>query len=460
MNAVAAELTNTTTNIVGHMLPPWLIDSTAFTFFLQSMVISALMSILATVGSLGYLAWVAVKSRLWIVVEVNENTDIYDWVENALQTSTQFQSNAVTHAHLQVDQAKVRERTKQELIVKKQDDRSTPLIWKPLEANKYWLYCHNTCIWITKEKYTIDSFTIYKFKLECFGLSKDFIKNVVIPEFEKQYNIANRQIRYVDFYRLSIEHNLTAKWSHVTTKQVRSLDSVIIPDSQSTKIINDMRRFLANEDWYLARGIPYRRGYLFYGPPGTGKSSFVQAIAGELWLPIYIINLGIPKMTDQLLTERLSDITRDGIILLEDVDAAFGSSCTDVDNGDARVGAAELSKGITFSGLLNALDGVAAQEGKILIMTTNHIERLDQALIRPGRVDLRYRFDLVNRTMAKQLFTQFYDDEQFAETFATAVPEETYSIAELQGHLLQYQSDPQKAIKNFPKFLSKKIKLL
>ena len=86
-------------------------------------------------------------------------------------------------------------------------------------------------------------------------------------------------------------------------------------------------------------------------------------------------------------------------MLLEDVDAVFTGRATT----DSRQGT-----GVTFSGLLNAVDGVASQEGRLLFLTTNHIERLDPALIRPGRCDVHVKFDYATHDQIQRMFTAFF----------------------------------------------------
>jgi chaperone BCS1 len=184
-------------------------------------------------------------------------------------------------------------------------------------------------------------------------------------------------------------------------------------------------------------GIPYRRGYLLHGPPGTGKTSLVAALAGALQLPIYVASLGSGRLSDDSFAEALAGAAKRCVLLLEDVDAAFGAA------RDAQHGG-----GLTFSGVLNALDGVAAQEGRLLFLTTNHPERLDAALVRPGRVDRRIAFALCGTEHVERFVRQFYagavDDAQAAvaaRAVAEAVPPGTISVAALQGALMQHPDD-------------------
>ncbi|XP_063789968.1 mitochondrial chaperone BCS1 isoform X1 [Pseudophryne corroboree] len=228
----------------------------------------------------------------------------------------------------------------------------------------------------------------------------------------------------------------------------RPLSSVVLEEGISEQIIQDVKGFIDNPKWYSDRGIPYRRGYLLYGPPGCGKSSFITALAGELEYSICLMSLSDNSLSDDRLNHLLSVAPQQSIILLEDVDAAFVSRDLAKENPTAYQGMGRL----TFSGLLNALDGVASSEARIVFMTTNHIDRLDPALIRPGRVDVKQYIGYCTHWQLAQMFLRFYPDQPLssAEDFANSALTsfERISAAQVQGHFMMHKNDPRVAIKN------------
>ncbi|KJZ73278.1 hypothetical protein HIM_07282 [Hirsutella minnesotensis 3608] len=186
-------------------------------------------------------------------------------------------------------------------------------------------------------------------------------------------------------------------------RKKRPLGSVILDEGVKESIVADVKDFLSKQQWYVDRGIPYRRGYLLFGPPGSGKSSFIQALAGDLDFSVAMINLSEMGMTDDKLAYLLTKLPKRSLLLLEDADAAFvNRRQRDVDGYSGA--------SVTFSGLLNALDGVAAGEERIAFLTTNHIDRLDPALIRPGRVDMMLRIGEASRFQAEQMWDRFYGE--------------------------------------------------
>ena len=259
----------------------------------------------------------------------------------------------------------------------------------------------------------------------------------------------------------------------------RPMDTVIIEGNTKQLIKEDAIQFLNGERWYVEKGIPYRRGYLLYGPPGCGKTSLVTALAGDLRLPIVVVNLGTKDMTDSNLIKFLSEIPRDSIVLLEDIDCAVrmnGKSSNNKksesivppkgkDGGTTR--ASEGGGGVTLSGLLNAIDGVGAQEGRLLFMTTNYVDDLDEALVRPGRVDAKFQVGKATKDGAGKLFDQFFqtkDDgsssgnEQLQAAaraaFLEKVNDRSHSFAELQGVLMKARDDPTKVEASMDEFLA------
>lgn len=170
-----------------------------------------------------------------------------------------------------------------------------------------------------------------------------------------------------------------------------------------------------------------------YGAPGCGKSSTIQSIAGELGLDVYIVTLSRSGLDDNALYELIGRLPKRCIALMEDIDAAFKQGITrelplpqkNEEGGDypERPESPFLDmgpRGVTLSGLLNALDGIGAQEGRILFATTNNHAALDPALIRPGRMDVHIEFKLASKLQARELFKCFYDPPTISDGTSTS----------------------------------------
>ncbi|ODQ66688.1 mitochondrial chaperone BCS1 [Nadsonia fulvescens var. elongata DSM 6958] len=232
-------------------------------------------------------------------------------------------------------------------------------------------------------------------------------------------------------------------------RKKRPLDSVILGENVKENVLKDVTDFLGSSKWYYDRGIPYRRGYLLYGPPGSGKSSFIQALAGELDYNICILNLSEMMLTDDRLNHLMNHCPERSILLLEDIDSAFNERKQVADQG--------YNSGVTFSGLLNALDGVASAEERLIFMTTNHPEKLDPALIRPGRIDYKEILDNASEDQVRRMFLRFYEGEdELCNEFIEKVKLLGHSVstAQLQGLFVYNKGNPQGAV-DMCKFLQK-----
>ncbi|KAH9876278.1 hypothetical protein J1614_004157 [Plenodomus biglobosus] len=273
-------------------------------------------------------------------------------------------------------------------------------------------------------------------------------------------------------------------WQSVS-KAIRKLDTIDMDEEIKSDIIKDAEYYYSDQSrqFFADCGIPYRRGYLFYGPPGTGKSSFSAALAGHLGCDIYHINLSTGDISDGGLHRLFLGLPRKCIVVIEDIDSAgigreqgppskvplptpnVPKELHDIHNVtlpppeifDMRRRRRNL---VTLSGLLNAIDGNASQEGRLLIMTSNNPEALDDALTRPGRIDKKVYFGHMSRSAGRSIFKRLIGRsalahdaaftmsqiDQYAEEFADKIPANTFSPAQVQNFLQGCRGDPIKAL--------------
>lgn len=207
----------------------------------------------------------------------------------------------------------------------------------------------------------------------------------------------------------------------------RELDSIILAEGVKEDLIDDLETFFGNEDRYARIGIPWHRGYLFHGPPGNGKSSLASSIAHRYRMSLYNLPLSGVK-DDRALAENISRINDNSVLLLEDIDI-FSKS----------IGRTQAESGPTLAGLLNALDGVSTPHGLMTFMTTNHIETLDPALIRPGRIDKRIELTAPTQHQVEQMFEYVYNEPLAVK------PKKFPSMAELSNVFKKFTTDPESA---------------
>ncbi|CAZ82155.1 unnamed protein product [Tuber melanosporum] len=287
--------------------------------------------------------------------------------------------------------------------------------------------------------------------LRSYGRDPGILKEL-LEEVLRKSN-ARDQGKTVVFHATTGPRGIPPRWERALSRPNRSMETVVLEREQKELIVSDIEEYIlpATAKWYANRGLPYRRGYLLYGPPGTGKTSLSIALAGLFNLEVYALSLSAGSLTDDTLATLFTMLPSRCIVLLEDVDASNVKRAADPP---------------TSFGLLNAIDGAASREGRILIMTTNHRERLDPALIRPGRVDLQISFKCASRNVIESLFLNLYDVDvgdqeafrmpegfpsadkilELAGEFGRVLPEGVFTPAEIQGLLLMHKKDPVAAV--------------
>ncbi|TGJ78956.1 hypothetical protein E0Z10_g9809 [Xylaria hypoxylon] len=298
-------------------------------------------------------------------------------------------------------------------------------------------------------------------------------------------------------------------WRVMAVKPVRPLETIAIDKNVKENLIGDIKKYLnpRRRLFYSENGIPYRRGYLLHGPPGCGKSSLSLALAGFFGLDMYIVNLA--SVYEYELEALFATLPARCFVLLEDIDAVgFRRKDGDTDTG-RRGGPGSSRQRCSLSSLLNVLDGVASHcallrsrtnlgggEGRVVIMTSNFPDRLDDALVRPGRIDMKVHMGYITRQGAEHIFLRmmktgrldktnagllndgehtgkehtenehkasgYIEDDRkvhqhqideelqvLAQKFAQNIPEDTFTPAQLQGYLLRYLHSATSAVDKF-----------
>lgn len=241
------------------------------------------------------------------------------------------------------------------------------------------------------------------------------------------------------------------EWFAVVGKTQKAHSVILPPGGQ--EVLDDAKRFLSERQWYVDRGLRYKRSYLLHGEPGTGKSSLIMNIAHELGMPIRIIS---PQHLMLNGIDLFDDVPAGSIIVIEEIDlcgapkrqekrqkfpsrrASVRTVIPDSDSEDTTA----MEKH-SLNDLLNALDGIASFKDSIVFATTNHLDRLDQALTREGRFDVVQEIGL-STTQVADLFRVFYDIPESQPVVFKGKP---ISIAKAQSVMLKYIREPDKAAK-------------
>jgi hypothetical protein len=251
--------------------------------------------------------------------------------------------------------------------------------------------------------------------------------------------------------------NMNKNWIITPFKTNKTFDKLFFPEKDL--LLKRLENFVNGKVFYEKAGIPYMFGLLLSGIPGAGKSSTIKAIAGEL--DMHILNIALSKIkTSSELVDIFTNLYVNNkkipiekrIIIFEDIDCMSNivldrktkTSCADETNDDLdenmdrsdkseenehktpsmdkrmiiinndiskdgdKLGKKYDNDKLTLQTLLNILDGLMEQPGRVVIMTTNHPEKLDPALIRWGRMDMKIDFRHATTESISDMFSFYY----------------------------------------------------
>ena len=390
------------------------------------MVTGGLMGLLRKVPSELYL-WL--KNRLSVSLTIIEIDPLFEWTKIWLDTLpySRRARNISCSLHRDPDQ---------------EFSTDSRALFAPAYGSHFFRHGHRL-IWLTRNKNEGNQPAMANFgqkspesiTLTVLGSDQAIARSLVIEIMQAARAYEQDSVRgYISGY---------GYWRRLSTFKPRLLETVDLPCADEERVTRKIGDFLASRHRYVERGIPYHLNFLFAGLPGTGKTSLASALCGRFGLNLYILNIAGPGMNDDRLVDLMLTLPRKTMLLLEDVDAVVPErkqKPKKVANSPVQGATDDDSDGITLSGLLNCMDGLTAPDGVVIVMTTNHPDLLDPALLRPGRVDERIDFRAATREQIERMcdrLTPNLDRDGRIEWMLA----QNYTTAQVQSALLTSESE-------------------
>ncbi|KAI3844802.1 hypothetical protein MKX03_024344 [Papaver bracteatum] len=231
------------------------------------------------------------------------------------------------------------------------------------------------------------------FELSFDKRHKDRVLESYIPYVlrkSKQLKEENKVLKLRTYGSFIGRDDDSGAWGSINLQHPATFDTLAMDPEVKQELMEDLERFVKRREFYKKVGKAWKRGYLLYGPPGTGKSSLIAAMANYLNFDIYDLELAALQSNSELRSLLVATTNR-SILVIEDIDCSTDFKDRETDPAQAQLWyQPPPDTKLTLSGLLNFIDGLWSSCGdeRIIIFTTNHKEKLDPALLRPGRMDM------------------------------------------------------------------------
>lgn len=297
----------------------------------------------------------------------------------------------------------------------------------------------------------------YKSNIEIIKSYIDNITHTYLSNLEK----SRKTKRFIyTLTNVTFEDNSCERWDETVFESTRSFNNIFFEKKHC--VLEKIRFFTQNKKWYYEKGIPYSMGIGIYGPPGTGKTSFIKALSNFTGRHIVTISLKLiksKKQLDSIFFEQRYNVNNEKtgitfekkIIVFEDIDCigdivlarefrkhepqVFLPQITEVKPVCGTENSMEVSKikiddPLTLDDLLNLWDGIRETPGRIMILSSNHYDKLDPAIKRPGRIDISLELSYATRNTLKEMHHHFFGT-QIDEAVLEKINNSFYSPAEI-----------------------------
>lgn len=272
-----------------------------------------------------------------------------------------------------------------------------------------------------------------------------FVKDAKAHLKKLYRNFIKEEDNQLTKYTYNLRHE---EWEPLSVGPCRSFETIFLEKGIKEKIMQAIEDFIDPETKkdYQKFNIPYKLNIMLHGKHGTGKSSTISAIATEINSDVAIINF-TNRMDDAALVHAINNVSqleRCRVLVMEDIDSLF----IDRKEHDTSKNA------VTLSGLLNALDGLSRAEGLIVVMTTNKLDSIDSAMLRPGRVDLLVHFKDASKDIIRDMYNFYFPEHAHVfESFYKHIQSHKVTASMLQQHFFAHRKQPDRIVADIHQLL-------